>query len=635
VTAVAVTVLGRTEFAVFAAAYFLNQVPILVVALALVRLTRNSGQGVPGQTERTMSQRATPWCERDTAPDQAVGESVHSSDDRSHLLHLLDDRLRFEKLLSRLSATFIHLPADKVDSQIEHGLEQIVEFLQIERSGLAQLSEDGSQLTTTHSYWVPGYASLPPVNLAGLFPWYAAKIREGEVLRFSRLPDDLPAEAVAEKQYCIREGMRSQLTIPFKVGDAIIGGIGFGSFRRHRDWPDDLVQSLQLVAEVFANALARKRAELVLRESEGRFRRMADTAPVMVWMSGADKGCTYFNKPWLDFTGQPVERQLGDGWSKGVHADDLQRCLDTYVQAFDARREFRMEYRLQRFDGEYRWILDTGVPRFESDGTFEGYIGSCIDITDEKAAEEELRNLREQLVRVGRVTTMGELAASIAHEVNQPLCAIISNAQAAQRMLAEGDVDIDEVREALADIMQDGQRASAVIARIRGYFQKVSGERSRVDFNNLIREVVALMRHDLAMRGVKVRLDLAEPLPPVQGDRVQLQQVVMNLMANAADAMDRVAKDWRQLVIRSIADGTSTVVVAVQDTGVGLDSRDSERIFDAFFTTKPGGMGMGLAICKSIIQAHGGRIWASPNAGQGATVQFTLPGMDEATHGGR
>src|SRR5436305_2056454 len=195
--------------------------------------------------------------------------------------------------------------------------------------------------------------------------------------------------------------------IPLKVMGSVVGAIGFASFRGSRDWPDDLVQRLRLVGEICTNALARKRADIFTRESEERFRLMAESAPVMVWMSGPDKRCTYVNKHWLDFTGRPMDRQLGDGWSQGVHPDDVQRCLHTYREAFDARQPFRMEYRLERFDGDYRCVLDTGVPRFGADGTFEGYIGSCIDVHDQKqvvealpAREMSLRQAREGLQKL-------------------------------------------------------------------------------------------------------------------------------------------------------------------------------------------------------------------------------------------
>jgi PAS domain S-box-containing protein len=387
---------------------------------------------------------------------------------------------------------------------------------------------------------------------------------------------------------------------------------------------------MQITGEIFTNALARKEADIALRESEDRFRLLADSAPVMIWMSDPDKLCTYFNKPWLDFTGRPLQRELGAGWSEGVHSDDLEHCLETYARAFDARQPFRMEYRLRRFDGEYRWVLDTGVPRFEADGTFDGYIGSAIDITDEKRAEEESRSLREQLAQVNRVAMLGELAASIAHEVNQPLCAIVTNAEAIRRMLTDGGFVFEELIDALEDIARDSQRASAVVARVRSFLQKSPDERSTVDINELISEVGALSRTDMARRRVALKLELAEQLPPVLGDRIQLQQVILNLLSNGADAMDSIAAESRELVIGSSADESGNITVAITDVGAGLDRRNADRIFNPFFTTKPGGMGMGLAICKSIVEAHGGRIWAASNDGYGTTFRFALPAIRES-----
>jgi two-component system sensor kinase FixL len=705
-----------------------------------------------------MSQHTTPWRETGPDQDQVIAVSGANSEDRALVFDLLQERLRFENLLARLSATFIHLPAEQIDSQIERGLKQIVEFLQIERSSLAQFAQDRSELLTTHSYTIPGYSPFPRVDLALIWPWYTEQLRRGEVLRFTRLPEDLPPEAAQEREWCLRGGLpRSHLVIPFQVGDSVLGAIGFGSFRRQRDWPDDLVQSLQLVGEIFANALARKRADLALRESEGRFRLMADTAPVLIWMSGTDKLCTYFNKAWLAFTGRPLHHELGEGWSEGVYPDDLPGCLATYQRAFDARREFRMEYRLRRWDGLYRWLLDLGVPRFESDGTFAGYIGSCIDITERKQVEEELRasetrlrllldstravpwvadaqswqftyvgsqasnllgypaeqwcadkdfwvqrlhpddrdeaiafcrahcqgddhfeldyrmvaadgrtvwihdivnviaekgkprilsgflidvtarrqaqeesrNLREQMRRVGRATVMGELVASIAHEVNQPLCAIVSNAQAGLRMLATESLNAGETLEVLQDIADDGQRASEILARIRSFLQRTPAAPAPVNLNHPIREVAAMMRSQLAHKGVAVRFELTEPLPSVLGDRVQLQQIILNLMTNGADAMDGIARELRELILRSQEDERG-VTVAVTDAGCGLEPETLAQVFDAFFTTKPASMGMGLAICKSIVEAHGGSISGAANAGAGSTFQFTLPCVREA-----
>jgi C4-dicarboxylate-specific signal transduction histidine kinase len=239
--------------------------------------------------------------------------------------------------------------------------------------------------------------------------------------------------------------------------------------------------------------------------------------------------------------------------------------------------------------------------------------------------------LREQLAHVGRVSLMGELTASIAHEVNQPLCAIVSNAQALQRMLGAGVFDAEETRAALQDITRDGQRASAVIARIRGFLQHATVQRSRLDVNDLIREVAALMKSEMTTRRVTVQLELADQLPPVLGDRIQLQQVILNLMANAADAMDQVSPPLRELVLHSSEDRGSMVTVTVSDAGIGLGPEKMGRVFEPFFTTKPGSLGMGLAICKSIVEAHGGRIEAGPHAGRGTTFRFALPVEREGT----
>src|SRR5258708_3619593 len=215
-----------------------------------------------------MNQRTMPCSAPNTGLEGEVVAAVRRDEDRSRLVELLHERLRFESLLSRLSATFIHLPAEQVDGQIEQGLQQIVEYLKLDQSTLCQFSEDGTKLVATHSHSVPGIPAFPPLDLAQVFPWYTAMIRRGEVMRFARLPDDLPPEAVGERTYSLDAGLRSHLIVPFMVGDQFLGGIGFGSFRQFHDWPDELVQSLQLVGEIFANALARQRADIALLESD-------------------------------------------------------------------------------------------------------------------------------------------------------------------------------------------------------------------------------------------------------------------------------------------------------------------------------------------------------------------------------
>jgi PAS domain S-box-containing protein len=385
---------------------------------------------------------------------------------------------------------------------------------------------------------------------------------------------------------------------------------------------------LETVNQSLRNEIAeRQRVEAELRESEARFRLVADSAPVMIWMSGTDKLCTYFNKPWLDFTGRSIDQELGNGWAEGVDSEDLQRCLDTYTQAFGRREEFRMEYRLRRHDGEYRWVSDIGVPRFNPDGSFAGYIGSCIDVTEQRRAEEQLRQAQEDLARVTRVVVMGELAATIAHEVNQPLTAIVTNANFSLRQLEGAIPHPDELRAAITEIVNDGTRASAVISRIRGLFAKATSRTTDLDINQIIQDVTILLRNEFTRYRVLLRTHLATDLPLVPGDAVQLQQVLINLIMNAIDAMRTVTDRQRKLIIKS-AMHLEGVLVQVQDSGTGLSPECVDRIFEPFFTTKPEGVGMGLSISRSIIDAHGGRLWVTPGSEYGAIFQFTVPIAD-------
>lgn len=252
------------------------------------------------------------------------------------------------------------------------------------------------------------------------------------------------------------------------------------------------------------------------------------------------------------------------------------------------------------------------------------------DVLKRKRAEEALEEARADLARVARVTMMGELTAAIAHEINQPLAAIVNNANACSRMLVGTAPDLEEVQEAVTDIAEAGTRASEVIARIRALLKKAVPEKSRLDVNEAIREVLALSHTAILRLGVGLRTDLAAQLPLVRGDRVQLQQVILNLVLNGIEALSPVTDRPRDLLVASRTDEVGHAIVAVQDTGVGVDPRNMDRIFTALFTTKPDGMGMGLSISRSIIEAHGGRLWATPNKGPGVTFQFTLPAWGES-----
>ena len=378
---------------------------------------------------------------------------------------------------------------------------------------------------------------------------------------------------------------------------------------------------------IYRDITERKRAEEQLRESEARFQAMADTAPVMIWMTSTDALCNYFNKPWLEFTGRTMEQEVGTGWVQGVHPDDVQGCFDCFLPAFHARKPFRMEYRLRRVDGEYRWVIESGIPRYTGGGEFAGYIGSNIDITDRKLAEEErerLRQIQADLAHINRVTTMGELTASLAHEIKQPISAAVIDAGTCLKWLVRDQPNIENAREAVTRIIGDVTRASEIISRTRSLFKNEEPQRELVDVNEIIREMIALLRSEARRYSVSIHTQLAADLPNIRADRVQLQQVFMNLILNAIDAMNEVSAT-RELTIKSQRSPGDQVLISVSDTGVGLPPERADKIFDAFFTTKPQGTGMGLRISRSIIESHGGRLWAIANSECGATFQLTLP----------
>ena len=376
---------------------------------------------------------------------------------------------------------------------------------------------------------------------------------------------------------------------------------------------------------IYRDITERKRAEERLRESEARFQAMADTAPVLIWMTGTDSLCSYFNKPWLDFTGRTMEQEVGTGWTEGVHPDDLQGCFDCFLPAFHARKPFRMEYRLRRADGEYRWLMESGIPRYAGAGEFVGYIGSNIDITDLKRAEVErqrLHQLEADLAHLNRVSMMGELAASLAHEIKQPIAAALMDAKTCVRWLRRDTPDVAEGCEAASRMINDATRAAEVIDRVRSLYRRDTSDRELLDVNEIIREMITLL-HDKADRNsISIRTELDSGLPPITADRVQLQQVLMNLMLNGVEAM----KDTNgELTVTSKRTDDGQLLISVSDSGIGLPAGEGGRIFEAFFTTKAQGTGMGLSISRRIIESHGGRLWACANTGPGATFQFTLP----------
>jgi PAS domain S-box-containing protein len=354
--------------------------------------------------------------------------------------------------------------------------------------------------------------------------------------------------------------------------------------------------------------------------------------PVSAWTLNPDGTPDFVNQVWLEFAGQTLDfiRSHPEAWMTAVHPEDREMAARSFWEGVHSGQGFAFETRsLRARDGAYRRHLQQAVVLRDAEGKVLKFVGTTTDIDDQKRAEEALRQAQGDLARINRVTTMGELTASLAHEINQPITGTITNANVVLRWLGQEQPDLDEVRAAVTRIRRDAQRAAEIVARIRSQFEKSSENLKALDVSEMIGGTVALMRSEAVRYSISIRTELAADLPEIVGDRVQLQQVAMNLIVNSIEAM----KDFdgkREMIFRSQRADNGQILVSVIDTGPGFPPQLAEQIFDPFFTTKPHGTGMGLRISRSIVESHGGRLWAESAVGRGATFHLSLPA---ATHG--
>jgi PAS domain S-box-containing protein len=374
----------------------------------------------------------------------------------------------------------------------------------------------------------------------------------------------------------------------------------------------------------------RERLRQLERQAERELRVTIDTIPAIVVRYQRDGLAEFVNQTWRTYTGlsQPVQ---GQRRAVVVHADDLPKVQAAWRAHLPTGQPFEMEQRIRRADGEYRWFFVRRVPLRDENGEVIRWYAVAHDIEDQKRAERALQTAQAELAHVTRVTTLGEMSASIAHEINQPLAAILLNAEATLRLLSRDVPDSQEARAAIADVIKDAHRAGEVIRRIRDFSKKAHPQMMQLNINEVVEEAVKLVRHEALQHGVTIRFEFASGLPPVRGDRIQLQQVIVNLAVNGMEAMTSVQDRERVLMVGTQRDQSDRILVAVADAGVGIERENLDRVFGAFHTTKPGGLGMGLAICRSIIEAHGGRLWAEADVPRGAIFRFTVPALATST----
>ena len=573
---------------------------------------------------------------------------------------LLEERLQLETLLSQLSAGLIHVPAAGLDAALEHGLGRVVTFLGADRGALDE--HEGAEPGTRIAWAASGIDELPWIMEADQFPWTVAQLKADAIVRFSST-DDLPPAAAADRASYERVGTRSHVSLPLRAGGPMLGVLSLDAVREARTWSDELVERLRLLSAAFASALERRRIEVSLTERlafETLLSSLSTTFST-AWTVDFDREIQQGLRRIVDFLG--VDRGAliefaRDGTTSRTWTIDGEVTDDVPWTTAQLRRgDLVTVSRLDELPDEAavdrRAYLASGVksvaalPLAVGGSVVGGFVFGVrrerawarqdslqglrllaevfANALSRKQVELEAQRLRQEMAHIGRVSAMGELTASLAHELNQPLTAILNNAQLAQRFLAAEVVDLAELREILNDIVADDNRAAAVIQRLRRLLKKGEIEHVTLDLNEVVTDVARLVTSDAAIRNVPIRLDLAPGLQNVRGDRVQLQQVVLNLVLNGLDAMREPGPRDQSLVIRTFADGTAAVGVAVRDTGMGIAAEHAEHLFEPLYTTKAEGIGMGLAIARTIVEGHHGRITAANNPDGGATFQVRLP----------
>ncbi|RZL87910.1 MAG: GAF domain-containing protein [Variovorax sp.] len=589
------------------------------------------------------------------------------------------DPLRFERLLSDLSASFIALPSQEIDGAIHDSLARIVSTLGIDRSTLSRVFPLSGRLRVTHSFSAQGIGpALTNVSAREFAPWALKMMMANKPVVFERL-DDLPPDASVDKETWRSIGLRSHVTMPIIVAGELHGALSFGCVRAERRWPDDLLSRMRLLANVLGSALARKHTQEQLDNAIG-FERLASgiLASLVLVEPGQTELAIGIG---LRQIGQSMEADRVDIWDRTSgdtmfrsvqrwHADGIAQPFalgDAADLPWITRRLAAGNFvRLPRFSelppeaegdraalqaagvrsllavpisvsGRVTGVLSMASTQHEHewpDALMPGVsllaevFGSLHARTTaerrKRSAEVEAAHWRERLAHLVRVHTAGEMSVALAHEITQPLGAIENYALAARRRAAESEPDLARVSELLDKVIGQATRAGEVVTRMRSMVQRHELDPKRIDIERAIAECIGMVKMDCDLREIDVRLSAASGLPPVTVDEIHLQQVVLNLLRNAMEAIEH-GGGARAISISVAPNQRDEIQVEVADTGGGITEGDLERIFESFYSTKASGLGVGLAICRKLIEAHGGRLWASHHPGGGALFRFTIP----------
>jgi len=541
----------------------------------------------------------------------------------------LDERLQYERLLGELSADFVSVIPDQVDDHVGRWLGRLRQAFDVDRIALVQFSSHAPQLRVTHVRDVESDASHTRTYEINELRMCVEEFRRGRVVRLNAL-DDLPTRATRDRETLETAGVRSMLAAPLSVGGQTIAFLALIMGRRTRVWTDEIEHRLQLVGEVFANAIMRRNSERALRSSDALSGAVLASLSARVAVLDRQGFIIRVNDAWLDAALIVGADRIGVGANyleacraAAVHEPAAQQVAKGIEEVLAGEHPggFRLEYAAPSPAGDQWYELVVEPLRRAQHGA----VVMLTDTTVRKRVEMEAQMHRAEVAHAARAATLGGLAAGLAHELNQPLAAILTNVEATRRLLVTEPFHTELLREILDDIAADDVRASEIIRRMRALLQKGQMDVQRLDVNELIRDVLQLVASDAILRRVRIHPMLEPDLPGVRGDRVQLQQVILNLLVNALEAMGDTVQGRRHLIVRTTQPEEAWIEIGVRDHGPGIPAEVLSRIYEPFFTTKRDGLGMGLSICRFIAEAHGGHLQATNLPEGGAALTFRLP----------
>ncbi len=550
-------------------------------------------------------------CEASIAPYAIDGTRefaifIRDITERTQSEETLRRRIEFEAFLFDLSSTFIGLPEEKVDVNMEQGLARVGEFLHMDRVTILELSPDRDEMIVAYSWSAPGVPAPPARISRRSQPWWVGQVLRGDASLAAHV-DDLPEEAATEKEYLRQKGVASAASIPLTVGGEIAGAISFVTVHRHESWTPETVNRLRAIGDILWNALKRRQAMQALlaaqgrtRESEERFRLIASTAPVIIWMSDADQQGTYINEAWTSLTGLPQQAALGDRWTQALHPDDLERCVETYTHGFNRREPFHIEYRLRRHDGEFRWIFAQGVPRYDARGSFAGYIGSAIDVTERKEAEELLSTLSQRLIGA-QEQERSRLARELHDDINQRLAVLVLSLEIAMKQLhgpptalrEQIGSAIDTATSLASDVQSLSHRLHS--SRLQTLGLELAARQVCREFSERSGVVIQFRSDDVAT-GVGEEVGLC------------LYRVLQEALQNA------VKHSGAPHIAVSLETDVTAITLTVQDSGIGFEPAKALR-----------GKGLGLVSMKERLKLVDGQLSIETHSPRGTTIRARVP----------